>query len=72
MMTRNFGNPARIAEDVRHDELLKAPSRWRPTGRWSWRGVLALAFLFVSAAAGYGLMFVLIDKWYKGGSLGIL
>ncbi len=40
--------------------------------RRNWRGIFALGFLFVSALASYGLVFVLIDKWYKGGSLGIL
>ena len=36
------------------------------------RGALVLAFFFLSAGLSYGIVFVLIDKWYKGGSLGIL
>ncbi|MFQ5773776.1 MAG: hypothetical protein ACE5GS_04605 [Kiloniellaceae bacterium] len=71
-MTRNFGNPARIAEDLRHGELAASSGFSDHGHRRGWRGLFALGFLFVSAAAGYGLMFVLIDKWYKGGSLGIL
>jgi len=40
--------------------------------RKSVRGSLALGFLILSAAMSYGIVFVLIDKWYKGGSLGLL
>lgn len=36
------------------------------------RGALALSFFILSAAVSYGIVFVLIDKWYKGGTLGIL
>lgn len=69
---RNLGDTARIAEDVRYSELTAGPAfagHGRGTGL---RGIFALGFLFVTAAAGYGLIFLLIDKWYKGGSLGIL
>lgn len=40
--------------------------------RKSIRGPLALGFLILSAAMSYGIVFVLIDKWYKGGSFGLL
>ena len=40
--------------------------------RKRFRGALALGFLILSTAMSYGIVFVLIDKWYKGGSLGLL
>ena len=36
------------------------------------RGRFAVGFLILSAVIAYGAVLVLIDKWYKGGSLGIL
>lgn len=36
------------------------------------RGLLAIGVLLLTAATGYAAMFVLFDKWYKGGTLGIL
>ncbi len=35
------------------------------------RGLLALGFLALSTAIGYGAVLILIDQWYLGGSLGI-
>lgn len=65
-MSQNFTEASRLSEadishkfqEVRHRKGL--------------RGHLALGFLLLSAAFSYVAVFVLIDMWYKGGSLGIL
>ena len=67
-MTQNLGIPARTLQGARDVAASGFAFRGR---RRTWRGTFALGFLFVTAVAGYGLIFVLIDKWYKGGTLGI-
>ena len=69
-MARNSGNPARMPENASGGELTYAPEFQGE--RKKWRGTFALGVLLVTAAAGYGLLFVVIDKIYKGGSLGLL
>ena len=69
-MTRGSGNPTRTPENAKVGDL--AYTAGVQSQRKGWRGFFALGVLLVTAAAGYGLMFVVIDKIYKGGSLGIL
>jgi len=68
---RIFGNPARIAQGARGGHVAVSGLSGYAQ-RKGWRGIFALGFLFVMAATGYGVVFVLIDKWFKGGTLGIL
>ncbi len=74
-MTRNATNAAPANGDL-HDGPVAVADGYREPGfqgqRKGLRGLFALGFLIVSAAVSYGIVFVLIDKWYKGGSLGIL
>lgn len=69
-MTRNSGSPARTAENADLSEI--GYSSDSQSQRKNWRGAFALGLLFVTAVAGYGLVFVVIDKVYKGGGLGLL
>ena len=71
-MTRNFGNPAQMAGNLREGGLAVPQESSNHGVRRGLRGLFALGALFVMAAASYTVVFVLIDKWYKGGSLGIL
>ena len=70
-MTQNFTEVAPASGDVVDGGI--AVSRGLPgyRQRKGLRGLFALGFLVVSAAISYGTVFVLIDMWYKGGSLGI-
>lgn len=71
-MTRSFGNPAQTAGSLGDGGLTVSQGRSNRGLRRGLRGIFALGALFVMAAASYTVVFVLIDKWYKGGSLGIL
>ncbi|RMD63209.1 MAG: hypothetical protein D6826_05485 [Alphaproteobacteria bacterium] len=73
-MTHNAGKMAHVTDGSfvpvfispdKHDKQERKHNR-------GWRGIFALSFLFLTTVAGYAAVFVLIDKWYKGGSLGIL
>ena len=68
-MTRNFGSPASTVEDANLSEIGYAPDS--QSQRKNWRGICALGLLLVSTVAGYGLVFAVIDKVYKGGGLGV-
>ena len=74
-MTRNATDAAPATGDL-HDGSVAVADGYQGQGvqgqRKGLRGLFALGFLIVSAAMSYGIVFVLIDKWYKGGSLGIL
>lgn len=71
-MTQDFTNAAPANGDAR-DGAITVTNGFQGHGqRKGLRGVFALGFLISSAAVSYGIVFVLIDKWYKGGSLGIL
>ena len=73
-MMQNLSSAAPVTGDV-GDQGISVPHAMsgRAGGqRKSIRGSLALGFLILSAAMSYGIVFVLIDKWYKGGSLGLL
>ena len=86
-MTQHYSNAAPVTGDAGDRGVpvtgsFQAPSFEGPglqgTGyqgqshRRGLRGALALGFLLLSAAMSYGIVFVLLDKWYKGGTLGIL
>lgn len=81
-MTRNVTNAAPAGGDLQDGSVAVADGyRGRnfqgqgyqaQSQRKGLRGLFAVGFLIVSAAVSYGIVFVLIDKWYKGGSLGIL
>jgi hypothetical protein len=76
-MTRNLTNAAPASGDLQDGPVAVADG-YRgqdfqgQSQRKGLRGLFALGFLIVSAAVSYGIVFVLIDKWYKGGTLGIL
>ena len=70
-MTQNFAKTAPATGDVGSGGVT-IPRGFQVYGqRKGLRGLFALGFLVLSAAVSYGTVFVLIDMWYKGGSLGI-
>ncbi len=81
-MTQHFSNAAPVAGDAGdrgipvtgafQGPVLQGTGYQGQGQRKGLRGILALGFLILSAAMSYGIVFVLLDKWYKGGSLGIL
>ncbi len=70
-MTQNFTNIAPAGADAHDGGITLAPSFHGQTRRKGMRGLFALGFLIFSAAVSYAAVFILIDMWYKGGSLGI-
>ena len=71
-MTQNFTNAAPARGDAADGGVTVAQGFQGQGQRKGLRGLCAVGFLILSAAVSYGIVFVLIDKWYKGGSLGIL
>lgn len=71
-MAHNNGGSALVADNRRQGDFFREAGKEAVGRHRNLRGAFALGFLFLSAVAGYGLVFVLIDKWYKGGTLGIL
>ena len=70
-MTQNFTKTAPAVGDVGDGSVAISRGYHGLGQRRGLRGLLALGFLVISAAISYGTVFVLIDMWYKGGSLGI-
>jgi len=70
-MTQNFTKTAPAGGDVGDGSVAVSKGFHGFGQRKGLRGIFALGFLVFSAAISYGAVFVLIDKWYKGGSLGI-
>ena len=50
------------AREMDHASLARQTRQSRP----GWRGVLALFALILAAAAGYAVMFLVIDSWRGG------
>ena len=70
-MTQNFTNIAPAGAKAHDGGIAMGSGFHGQTRRKGMRGLFALGFLILSAAVSYGAVFVLIDMWYKGGSLGI-
>lgn len=71
-MSRNFGNPAQVVGGFQEGSLAVPREIASHRHRKRLRGIVSVGALLVMAAACYTVVFVLIDKWYTGGSLGIL
>ncbi len=71
-MAQNLTDAAPVRGDASDGGMSVAQGFQGQGRRKGLRGLFALGFLFLTAALSYGTVFVLIDKWYKGGSLGIL
>ncbi len=70
-MTQNFTKTIPVAGNVSDSGMTISQGFQGYGQRKGLRGLFALGFLVLSAAVSYGTVFVLIDMWYKGGSLGI-
>lgn len=70
-MTQDFTDVAAVGADAGEGRISATQGFHGQGRRKGLRGLFALGFLVLSAAISYAAVFVLIDKWYKGGSLGL-